>query len=353
MLLAGEVLARLRAGAALGGLGLGEVAGRVDLRGFPAPLPRPVSRAEVVREQAGRFDPGALWRLSERVVLDGVALRGLDLSGARLDEAGLRDCVVEDCALAGISGREMTLLRARVRGCSLQGADLRGTRLGSSGYGEVSDYEGVDFSGADLSSPASIVTAWFRDCDFSGARLDGKTFAGAAWCGAGSRGSWRMCGSLAPGGRQGRRRGRGRLRSLDLSGAELRSVTIRGMDPAAIRLPDDPALRFIHNYPCVMRKAAEAMEGRQDRHGASLRLWFNDLLRGIDLGLPVGLLNLNDYVRIGGEERAALADSAIEAAERECAGAGGDRRQRALPRLYPDCKATTPDSAHVSAVRAS
>jgi uncharacterized protein YjbI with pentapeptide repeats len=319
VLLAGEVLARLRAGAALDGLGLGEVAGRVDLRGFPAPLPRPVSRAEVVREQAGRFDPRALWRLSERVVLDGVALRGLDLSGARLDEVGLRDCVVEDCALAGISGREMTLLRVRVRGCSLQGADLRGTRLGSAGYGEVSDYEGVDFSGADLSSQASIVTAWFRDCDFCGARLDGKTFARCGLVRCRFAGVLQDVQFLSSGGPSGAAEGPDQVEELDLSGAELRNVTIRGMDPAAIRLPGDPAVRFIHNYPCVMRKAARAMEGRQDRHGASLRLWFNDLLRGIDLGLPVGLLNLNDYVRIGGEELAALADSVIEAAERECA----------------------------------
>jgi hypothetical protein len=92
------------------------------------------------------------------------------------------------------------------------------------------------------------------------------------------------------------------------------------MDPAAIRLPDDLALRFIDNYPCVMRKAAHAMEGRQDENGAFLRLWFNDRLRGIDRGLPVGLLNRNDYVRWGDEELAALADSVIAAAERDCGG---------------------------------
>jgi uncharacterized protein YjbI with pentapeptide repeats len=319
VLLAGEVLAVLRAGMPLGGLGLGEVDGRVDLRGFPAPLPRPVSRAEVVREQAGRFDPGALGRLSERVVLDGVALRGLDLSGARLDEVWLRDCVVEDCALAGISGREMGLLRVRVRGCSLQGADLRGTRLGSSGYGAISEYDGVDFCGADLSSQ-SVVTAWFRDCDFSGARLDRKTFSDCGLVRCRFAGVVEDVRFLSSGGRSGTAEGPDQVEELDLSGAELRHVTIRGMDPGAVRLPDDPALRFIRNYPRVIRKALQALEGRTDKPGMSLLWQFRELLRGIDLGLPVGLLNRNDYVRIGGEELAALVDSVIEAAERECAG---------------------------------
>lgn len=43
VVLAGEVLGRLKAGQPLAGLGLGEVGGRVDLRGFPAPHPRPIA----------------------------------------------------------------------------------------------------------------------------------------------------------------------------------------------------------------------------------------------------------------------------------------------------------------------
>lgn len=54
VVLAGEVLGRLKAGQPLAGLGLGEVGGRVDLRGFPAPHPRPVTRGDVEYWRAGK-----------------------------------------------------------------------------------------------------------------------------------------------------------------------------------------------------------------------------------------------------------------------------------------------------------
>ena len=322
VLLAGEVLARLKAGAPLGGLGLGEVAGRVDLRGFPAPLPRPVSRQDAARFLRGRLDPAVFVASAEQVVLERVTLRGLDLSGARLDEVNFRRCEMEDCVLDGVSGRDLGLSQMQVRDCSFRGANLRGAVLSTgTADGECSEYDRVDFSSADLSSEGpAVVTAWFRDCDFSGARLDRKTFGRCGLMRCRFAGVVEDVRFLSSGGLSGKADGPDQVEELDLSGAELRHVTIRGMDPAAIRLPDDPALRFIHDYPCVIRKAASAMEGRQDQDGAFLHLEFNDRLRGIDLGLPVGLLNLNDYVRLGGEELAALVDSVIEAAERECAG---------------------------------
>lgn len=49
------------------------------------------------------------------------------------------------------------------------------------------------------------------------------------------------------------------VRGLDLTGAVLRNVTSKGVDLAAVMLPDDPGLRIIRNYPRVMRKAAAAL----------------------------------------------------------------------------------------------
>jgi uncharacterized protein YjbI with pentapeptide repeats len=320
VLLAGEVLARLKGGAPLGGLGLGEVDGRVDLRGFPAPLPCPVSRQDAARFLTGRLDPAAFVAMAEQVLVEGVALRGLDLTGARLDEVNFRRCELEDCVLDKVSGRGLGLTRTRVRECSFRGAGLQGAGLGSWSDGACSEYDRVDFTGADLrGDPRATVTAWFRDCDFAGARLDGTSFSG---CGlvrcrfAGVLLDVRFFGSGAPSGEV---EGPDHVEDLDLSGAVLQSVTFKGVDLAAVRLPDDPGLRVIRNYPCVMRKAAAALAGREDKAGVFLRMWFNGALKGIQLGPPVGLQNRNDYLRIGGEEMAALVDSVVGAAERECA----------------------------------
>lgn len=87
-----------------------------------------------------------------------------------------------------------------------------------------------------------------------------------------------------------------------------------------MRLPDDPGLRVIRNYPCVMRKAAAALAGREDKPAVFLRMRFSGALKGIELGPPVGLQNRNDYLRWGGEEMAALFDSVLADAERDCAG---------------------------------
>jgi hypothetical protein len=54
VLVAGEVLARLKAERPVGDLGLGEVNGWVDLRGFPPRPPRPVSRDDVRKWRSGK-----------------------------------------------------------------------------------------------------------------------------------------------------------------------------------------------------------------------------------------------------------------------------------------------------------
>lgn len=322
VLVAGEVLARLKAGAPLGGLGLGEVDGRVDLRGFPAPLPRPVSPEDMTRRLAGRrLVLAAFSAMTGHVLLEGVALRGLDLTGARLDEVSFRQCEIEDCVLDGVSGRDLDLIRTRVRGCSFRGAGLERALLGRWHDGECSEFDRVDFTGADLRGyPSSTVTAWFRDCDFSGALLGGRSFhdCGLVRCRfAGDLMDVHFFGSGSPSGVP---EGPDQVADLDLSEAVLRNVTFKGVDLSAVRLPDDPGLRIIRNYPCVMRKAAAALRGRDDNPGVFLRMRFNGALKGIDLGPPAGLLNRNDYLRWGGEEMAALLDSVIADAVCECAG---------------------------------
>ena len=322
VLLAEEVLARLKAGASLGGLGLEEVDGRADLRGFPAPRPRLISPEDVERRLAGRrLVQAAYNQMTGHVTLDGLALRGLDLTGARLEDVTFRECALEDCVLDRISGRDLVLLRTTVRRCSFRGASMQGAMLCGREDGGWSEYERVDFTGADLRANSNrTVTAWFRDCDFSGARLDGTSLhdCGLVRCRfAGDLEHVHFFGSGVP---SGQRQGPDHVVDLDLSGAVLRNVTFEGVDLAAVTLPDDPGLRIIKNYPCVMRKAAAALRGRKDNTGWFLWMRFDGRLKGIHLGPPVGLLNRNDYLRWGGEEMVALLDSVLADAERECAG---------------------------------
>jgi uncharacterized protein YjbI with pentapeptide repeats len=333
LLLAGEVLAQLRAGRPLGGLGLGQVDGRADLRGFPAPVPHPVSPDEVARWRTGDLPPGTLAGRVGRVILDGVPLRGLDLSAAVLDHVTVRDCVVEDCLFEGARCHEAGFARSRVRDASFRGADLREASLGGWFNGMGNDYDRVDFSGADLRGVYEL-TAAFTDCDFSGARLDKVKFtrSGLVRC--------RFSGILEEVWFNGMVADPGEgepnyAEDIDMSGAVLRSVKFRGFNLATVKLPDDPGLRVIGNYPCVLRKAVNALDHREDKPARVLLSRLRDQQRGVDRGFPLGLFNRDDYVRVGGEELAMLADQVLREAERACAGEIGlaitgaaDRRSR-------------------------
>ena len=322
VLLAGEVLGRLRAGQSLGGLGLGEVDGRTDLRGFPSPSPRPVPRevaqTDLARIRAGTLAPGEGLGKHELVEVVGVTLRGLDLSGAVLDRMTIRDCVVEDCVLDRVHGQGLGIARSRVRNTSFQRADLRDGGLGRWRAGTGPEFDRVDFSGADLRKWGQV-TAWFRDCDFSDARLDECSFVrcGLMRCQFGGvleevlfRGGSSPDGNEPP----------DCCEDVDMSGAVFRHVTFRGFDVQSVRLPDDPALWVVRQWPQVVRVAIGMLEGREDKNGYFLRMWLTDRMRGIDLGHPVTVLNRNDFISYdgGNEELAALAESVIRQAERVC-----------------------------------
>jgi uncharacterized protein YjbI with pentapeptide repeats len=317
LLLAGEVLARLRAGHPLDGIGLGEVAGRVDLRGFPAPPPRPVPPAEVARWRGGELPPGALAARADLVVVEGATLRGLDLSGAFLEHVTLRGCVVEGCLLDRARCHELGVARCQVRDTSFRAADLRAAVIGGWVNGRGNAYDRVDFTDANLAGVYEL-TAAFTDCDFSGARLDKVKFTRSGLVRCRFSGVldevWFNGAPSVPGENE-----PNHAEDVDMSGAVLRGVQFRGFDLTAVKLPDAPGLRVIENYPCVLRHAVGALGSREDKPARMLLSRLRDRQRGAERGFPLGLFNRDDYVRIGGEELAALADRVIGAAEHACA----------------------------------
>lgn len=316
VLLAAEVLARLKSARPLGDLGLGEIGGRVDLRGFPIPPPRPVSRDDITKARTGDLAHSAFIRKAEMTGLTGVSLRGLDLSGAILDGLTVRNCVVEDCVLDEVSGRELTFVQSRVLGVSLRGADLAEGGLGTLRAGRCGEYDRVDFTGADLR--VGKVTAWFRDCDFSGARLDMVRFirCGLVRCRFSGivedvlfRGGSADDGGGAP----------DRSESVDMRGAIFRNVGFRGFNVDGVALPDESGVRVVRDFPRVVRAALKITKGWQGEPAGFLRYWLTDQLRGLDAGHPVSVVNRNDFVTWGGEGLADLAESVIAKAELEVA----------------------------------
>jgi uncharacterized protein YjbI with pentapeptide repeats len=313
-LLAGEVLDRLKAGRALGDLALGEVDGRVDLRGFPVALPRRTGR---------EFQVGGL-AIAETlgpVVIEGTRLRGLDLTGAFLDHLIIRDCTVEDCVLEKAHCFSMGFGRScQVRDTSFRGANLREFGLGAWRDGKGCEYLRVDFTGADLRESGHH-TAMFTDCDFSGASLDEVWFklCGFVRCRfSGVLNETQFDGRVYPDDE-----GPNLVQDVDMSAAVLRHTRFTGFDLDGVTLPDEPGLRVIRDYPAVVIKARALLQGRQDADAQSLRQRLELQYRGRHpFGLrsyPLGLFNREDYARSFGEDGAVLADAIFREAERDCA----------------------------------
>jgi len=296
------------AGRPLGGLGLGDVAGRVDLRGLPAPAPRRLARYET----AGWFveELGGLIRLRQ------VTLRGLDLSGAFLDSFRLRNCLIEDCVLDRARCQDWRIWDSEIRDTSFRGANLRETALGPWKAGKGNLYSQVDFARADFRGSAWM-TAVFSDCDFSGAKLHKVQFlrCGLVRC--------RFAGLLTEMVFDSRvfhpeEREPNVSEDIDMSGAVFRLTEFRGVDLTAVKLPDDPRLRVIYRYPCVLEAAIADLGGRDDKVGRVLRAVFKNELLGLECGHPLGFVNLDDFVSFGGEEHAAVADELLRRAEKTC-----------------------------------
>lgn len=171
-LLAGEVLDRLKAGRPLGDLALGEVGGRVDLRGFPVPLPRHTGR---------EFRAGGLVAAETlgRVVVEGVRLQGLDLTGAFLDHLIIRDCAVEDCLVEKAHCFDLGFGRScQVSDTSFRGANLRESGLGVWRDGKGCEYRRVDFTGADLRESGRHTAMFTITGNTGGFTYSGNTVTG-------------------------------------------------------------------------------------------------------------------------------------------------------------------------------
>jgi uncharacterized protein YjbI with pentapeptide repeats len=302
-----EVLARLMAGRPLTDLALGGHEGRVDLRGLPALQPRRLQRFET----QGWF----VEELGDLIKFRGVLLENLDLSGAQVQSFRLHDSTVVGSRFDAANCQDWRLWGTQVSDCSFARADLREAAVGTWDKGRRNVWRRVDFSGADFRVGVSC-GAVYEDCDFSGAKLAKARFEQC------TLNRCRFAGELRAVVFDGReltdRPAPRQMERIDFSEASFRHVEFLGFDLQAVSLPHDPDLRLIRRARCAARRGIEMLEGDDRVAARQLRAMLHTQLRGPGTDRDVRVFNRRDYLELGGEDLATLAEEVLSRAETEC-----------------------------------
>jgi len=314
--LAREVIARLAKGKPLERLGLGEHAGRIDLRGLPLVPPK----------REARYEYGGFFveRLGGTVELKKRKLMGLDLSGAALTSMRFTDCLLEHTLATGAICHDWRLWGTSVVDCDFSGADLRDAAVGTGRRDKsFNRWDRVSFRGADF-RVSSTFSADFVDCDFSMAKLvdvrfqqcvlERCTFSGVLtrvqFDGRDTHPHERPAPPQPS------------LVDVDLSRAVLNDSQFLGCVLSRVTLPADPQLLLIRRYPVVV-DALLAQSAGDDSDAARLLTGMLRMqvktFRSRDVDEVV---NLRDYGSDEGDPLAAYAEAAFRRADAAVNGSG-------------------------------
>ena len=305
--LAEEVVARLVAGRGLEGLGLDRHAGRVDLRGLPAPIPSRLRRFE----NMGWF----VEVLGDLITFRGVQLRGLDLSGAQLRSFRFFGSQIADCRLDGTDCQDWRLWDTQVTDCEFAHARLRDAAVGTWHEGRRNSWRRIDFTKADFRVGTCLETS-FEDCDFSDAKIVGVDFSQCTITRcrfAGSLSRVLFDGRDLPG-----RPAPPEMREVDFAVAEFRDVEFRGFELGDVILPQESDVRLYRRARCVARRGIRLLEGDNTKPAQMLRAVLEDCLRGPGSDRDSFVFVRGDYLRGGGAELASFAESVLSRADSEC-----------------------------------
>jgi uncharacterized protein YjbI with pentapeptide repeats len=304
-------VARLVAGRGLEGLGLGWHAGRVDLRGLPAPIPARLRRFE----NMGWF----VEVLGDLITFRVVQLLGLDLSGAQLRSFRFFGSQVTDCRLDGADCQDWRLWDTHVADCEFPRARLRDAAVGTWHDNRRNSWRRIDFSRTDFRVGACW-EAEFEDCDFSGAKIVGVDFSQCA------RVRCRFAGSLSRVLFDGRdipgRPAPPPMSEVDFAAAEFRDVEFRGFELGDVTLPPEPGVRLYRRARCVARRGIRLLDGDNTKPAQMLRAVLEDCLRGPGSDRDSFVFVRRDYLGGGGAELVTLAEGILSRAESECKNEG-------------------------------
>jgi uncharacterized protein YjbI with pentapeptide repeats len=304
--LAREVWSRLLSGKPLGGLGLGEHEGRVDLRGITGPTPE--------RLEASETQGWVVQELGGLLKFDGVSLADLDMSGGRLDSFRFFRSRIANCRFDETRCQDWRLWAVDVTDSSFVGADLRKAVLGAWYEGRGDTYRQVNFSGANM---RSIVcpAATFVDCNFGTADLVNVEFQSTSFVRCRFAGRLRDVVFYDHGFNTGKP-DPNLMVDVDFSDAELRMVEFRRLNLDRVKLPNDDDHLVIHAYRCVLERAVRVLEPKLERR--RLRAVLEHYLKWIGPQQLVGVFNRRDFVEMGNEAEAEFAVHLLRELEAEC-----------------------------------
>lgn len=258
---AAEVVSRLSRGRSLDKLGLGEVAGRVDLRGFLWPSP------EFVPKRAGRFSIGVADR--DLPELRGVRLTGIDFSGATLPHLRFHDSTVTDCLFDKAVMSDLRAWRTTFERCDLEDADLRGSVVGSWHEGKGNTWRGCRFVKTKLQKIVAVGSL-FEDCVFADVNLTDVVMDGC------SLHDVRFSGPLSGVNFYGPAPANGpasaSLEGLDLRAAKLSAVGFIGFSLSGVSFPDDGDFAVLPGARARLERVLARLEGDTSKEAHFLRV---------------------------------------------------------------------------------
>jgi len=91
--------------------------------------------------------------------------------------------------------------------------------------------------------------------------------------------------------------------NVDLSRAKLRWVEFRGLDLDTVRFPDDEDHLILNDYPRLLDRLLQTLVGREDSASRRLAAVFGNRRKWAGQKQTRGVLNKNDLLQIGGENR--------------------------------------------------
>lgn len=282
--LSAEVVRRLVRGESLADLDLGKVDGRIDLRGFAFPSPRPVGDVQVATDH-GQW---TFTKLEGKIEVREQQWRDLDLSHASCRELLLFGLCITNCVLDGADLRGTGGWAISVEDSSFRRADLRDFGLGHWKRGP-SRWASVNLHGANLSREwVSAVT--LTDCDFTMAKLLKTEFWGCELVRCRFEGELREVifhrhSHMVP---HRRVPMEGRFEDVDLRNTSLRWCEFRGLDLDGLLLPEDDNHIVLDDYQARLTRAAERLSGMDDSDfdvGIARRFVERDQAPGVRRGL--------------------------------------------------------------------
>jgi uncharacterized protein YjbI with pentapeptide repeats len=302
------VIGRLISGKELTRLGLGEIDGRVDLRGLVIPRPETVpfgAMGGLLLERA----------TSPFTRIEGVSWEGLDFSWGDLSGIKLHHVRIRNCLLNGTGFSQVGMWGTEVADTSFTNSFMVDTVLGSlgkfNGNTARNQWNGVNFIRADLRDAvfhgADFADCRFEDCNLAEVQMGQCNFTRVTFSG--------LLREVTFDSRDiGDRPAPKPLIDVDFSSAVFSFVAFRGTYLERVAFPDLPGLRVIPDAPRIARRQLALLGDDPSEDARMVRHLLEDDLKWPGPDDSVSIWYRSDWVQSIGESFANLYESLLDRA---------------------------------------